>query len=121
VGIKDNIMAAILKPAGDTTSGVQSKGAVKQYGVSGTNDATSNLETITPYDSGTILGTVPPGKAGLKLISGVVQRASVILADGTSGAVGNTLVPTYSTANVDPTVPTGSLPSDGLSQAPNTE
>lgn len=112
---------AILKPAGDLTAGVQVKGAVKQYQADGINDATSSLETITPYDSGTILGTVPPGKPGLKLISGVVQRASVLLADSTAGAVGNALVSTYSTANTDPVPPAGSLPADGLSQAPNTE
>lgn len=116
-------MAAILKPAGDATAGVQAKGVVKQYQASATGSSASTLETITPYDSGTILGTVPPGKAGLKLVSGVVQRASVILADSTAGAVGNTLVPSYdSTAgHGDPTPPTGSQPADGLSQAPNTE
>ncbi len=114
-------MAAILKPAGDLTAGVQVRGAVKQYLLSGTGNATSALETITPYDSGTILGTVPPGKAGLKLVSGVVQRAAEILADGTAGAVGNALVSTYSTLNTDPVPPAGSQPADGLSQAPNHE
>lgn len=120
---------AVLKAAGDTTAGVQVVGAVKQYQLDGTGDATSNLETITPYDSGTILGTVPPGKAGLKLVSGVVQRASVLLCDSTAGNVGNTLVPVYNlvgsgaAAGQDgvPTPPTGSTPADGLSQAPNHE
>ena len=120
---------ATLKPAGDTTAGVQVKGAVKQYQYSGINDATSSLETITPYDSGTILGTVPPGKAGLKLVSGVVQRASVMLSDSTAGNVGDALVSSYNlvgsgaAAGQDgvPTPPTGSTPADGLSQAPNTE
>jgi hypothetical protein len=120
---------AILKPAGDLTAGVQVKGAVKQYQYSGINDATSSLETITPYDSGSILGTVPPGQAGLKLVSGVVQRASVMLDDSTSGNVGNALVSSYNlvgsgaAAGHDgvPTPPTGSQPADGLSQAPNTE
>lgn len=110
-------MSAILKPAGDLTAGVQVKGAVKQYQYEGLNDASANLETITPYDSGTILGTVPPGKPGLKLVSGVVQRAAVVLADGTSGAVGNALVSDYSTLNTDPVAPAGSTAADGLSQA----
>jgi hypothetical protein len=114
---------AILKPAGDATAGVQPVGVVKQYQLSGTGSSASSLETITPYDSGTILGTVPPGKAGLKLVSGVVQCAAVLLSDGTAGNVGNTLVPSYdSTAgHGDPTPPTGSQPANGLSQAPNTE
>lgn len=113
-------MAAILKPAGDLTAGVQVVGAVKQYQIDGTTDSTSGLETVHPYDSGTILGTTPPGKAGLKLVDGTVQRRSVILADSTAGVVGNALVSTYSTAS-DPTPPAGSQPADGLSQAPNTE
>lgn len=116
-------MAAVLEPsgaAGAPVAGVQVQGAYKQYGVSGTGDATDGLETVTPYDSGTILGTVPPGQAGLKLISGVVQRASQLLVDGTAGVTGNALVPT-SGSGVNPTAPTGSQPADGLSQAPNHE
>jgi hypothetical protein len=121
-------MAAILEPSGSGTSGVQTQGVVKQYQLSATGSSASTLETITPYDSGTILGTTPPGKAGLKLVSGVVQRASQILADGTAGVVGNSLVPSYSevgAATTDhdgvPVPPTGSLASDGLSQAPQHE
>jgi hypothetical protein len=119
-------MAAILKPAGDLTSGVQVKGATKQYQASGINDATSNLETITPYDSGTILGTVPPGKAGIKLVSGVVQRSqAALLCDGTAGVVGDALTSTYNlvgsgaAAGHDgvPTKPAGCDASDGLSMA----
>lgn len=114
---------AILKPAGDATAGVQPVGIVQQYQLAATNSNVDTSTGITPYDSGTILGTVPPGKAGLKLVSGVVQRASVLLSDGTAGNVGNTLVPSYdSTAgHGDPTPPTGSQPADGLSQAPNHE
>lgn len=111
---------AILKPAGDLTAGVQVKGAVKQYELSGTGNATSSLETITPYDSGTILGHVQPGGAGEKLVSGVVQRASVLLVDGTAGNVGNALVP-VSGVGVVPTPPAGSTAADGLSQAPQHE
>ena len=105
-----------LKPAGDLTAGVQVVGAVKQYQYSGINDATSGLETIGPFDSGNVIGTVPPGKAGIKQISGVVQRAAVILCDGTT----NALVPTSGTG-VLPTAPAGSTAADGLSQAPQHE
>lgn len=114
-------MAAILEPAGASNAGQQVQGVTKQYQASATGSSASTLETITPYDSGTILGTVPPGKAGLKLVDGTVQRASQIKADGTAGAVGNALVSTYSTLNTDPVPPSGSQPADGLSQAPNTE
>jgi hypothetical protein len=114
-------MAAVLEPAGSGVAGTQTQGVTKQYQASGTGSSASTLETITPYDSGTILGTVPPGKAGLKLVDGTVQRASQLLADSTPGAVGNALVPTFSTLNTDPTPPSGSQPADGLSQAPNRE
>ena len=122
-------MSAILKPAGDLTAGVQVVGAVKQYEADAINDATSGLETITPGDGSSnganganIIGTVPPGKAGLRQVSTVIQRRSVILADGSAGATGNALVPVAT--SVDPFIPTapaGSQPADGLSQAPNRE
>lgn len=123
-------MAAIVKPAGDLTAGVQVKGAVKMYQLDAVNDATSNAESIGPYDSGTILGTVPPGKAGIKLVSGVVQRAeAALLCDATAGAVGNALVSSYNlvgsgaAAGFDgvPTPPAGSSADDGLSLAPQRE
>lgn len=114
-------MAASLNANGAAASGQQVAGVVKQYQLSGTGSSASTLETITPYDSGTILGTVPPGKAGLKLVSGVVQRAAQIVADSTAGVVGNALVSDYSSLNTDPVPPTGSQPADGLSQAPNHE
>src|SRR5208337_656527 len=107
-------MAAILEPVGSGVAGTQTQGVVKQYQLSGTGSSAATLETITPYDSGTILGTVPPGKAGLKLVDGTVQRASQLLADGTAGVVGNALVPAFSSLNTDPVPPTGSQPADGL-------
>lgn len=113
-------MAASLQAAGAGAAGQQTQGVTKQYQASAKGSAASSLETITPYDSGTILGTVPPGQAGLKLVSGVVQRASQVVSDSTAGATGNALVPT-SGQNVVPTAPTGSQPADGLSQAPNHE
>lgn len=119
---------AILKPAGDLTAGVQVTGAIKQYQYDGINDATANLETITPGDGSSdgasganILGTVPPGQAGIRQVSPVVQRAAVLLVDGTAGNVGNALVSDYSTLNTDPVPPTGSAAADGLSQAPQHE
>ncbi len=128
-------MSAILKPAGDLTAGVQVVGAVKQYQYDGLNDATSGLETIKPGDGSSdgasganIIGTVPPGKVGIRQVNPTVQRAAVILADGTAGAVGDALTSVYSkvgAASTDhdgvPTPPTGSLASDGLSQAPQHE
>jgi hypothetical protein len=57
----------------------------KQYQLNGTNASA----TVTPYDSGTILGTVPPGKAGLKLIDGTIQKATTAKADATAGVNGN--------------------------------
>jgi hypothetical protein len=62
-------------------------GAVAQYQLSGEESA-----TIGPYDSGTILGTVPPGKAGLKLINGTIQNATTLTASAAAGKVGNALL-----------------------------
>jgi hypothetical protein len=45
--------------------------------------------TITPYDSGSILGTVPPGQPGLKLTDGTQQSATTAKADATAGVDGN--------------------------------
>lgn len=110
-------MATAVKPAGDLTSGVQVKGATKQYGYSGQNDATSNLETITPYDSGTIIGHVQPGGNGEPLVRGVVQRAQAeLLCDGTINALTST-----SGVGVTPTKPAGCTTADGLSLDQNHE
>ncbi len=113
-------MAAELEEVGAGNSGQQVQGVVKQYQKSGTASAAATLETITPYDSGTILGHVPPGGTGEKLVSGVVQRAAQIIADGTAGATGNALVP-VSGVGVVPAPPAGSTAADGLSQAPQHE
>ena len=113
-------MSAVLEPAGSGVAGTQTQGVVKQYQKSGTGSSAATLETITPYDSGTILGHVQPGGVGEKLVSGVVQRASQIKADGTAGAVGNALV-SVNGVGVVPTPPAGSTAADGLSQAPQHE
>ena len=112
-------MSAILEPAGSGVAGTQTQGVVKQYQASATGSSASTLETITPYDSGTILGHVQPGGSGEKLVSGVVQRASQLLVDGTDPS-GNFLSP-VSGVGVVPTPPTGSTAADGLSQAPQHE
>jgi hypothetical protein len=114
-------MAAVLEPAGSGVAGVQPKGITQQYQLAATN---SNLNTSTgihPYDSGTILGTVPPGKTGLKLVSGVVQRSNQLLCDATPGVVGNALVGIAGTGRAVPTPAAGTLKSDGLSGAPDRE
>ncbi len=123
-------MAAVLEASGvagsledSPVAGLQVQGQYRNYAVSA-QDSTleaADLEPITPYDSGTILGHVQPGGSGEKLVSGVQQRASQLLADSTAGVVGNALVSDYSTANTDPVPPTGSAAADGLSQAPQHE
>ncbi len=113
-------MAAVLEPAGSGVAGVQPKGITQQYQLSATHANTSTSTAITPRDSGNILGTVPPGKVGLKQTDGTIQRSTQIKADATAGVVGNALVAT-SGVGLIPTPPTGSQPADGLSQAPNTE
>jgi len=114
-------MAAVLEPNGAAASGQQPRGIVQQYQLAATASNVDTSTGITPLDTGTILGTVPPGKPGLKLVSGVVQRAAQIVADGTPGAVGNALTPTFNANNNPPTPPTGTLPSDGLSSFPGRE
>ena len=59
--------------------------AYKNYALAGTDSSA----TITPYDSGSILGTVPPGQTGLKLIDGTQQSATTAAADSTPGNDGN--------------------------------
>jgi hypothetical protein len=113
-------MAAVLEPAGSGVAGVQPKGITQQYELSATHSNVNTSTAITPYDSGTILGTVPPGKAGIKLVSGVIQRSTQIKADGTAGVIGNTLTCTSGIGLV-PTPPVGSTAADGLSQAPEHE
>lgn len=63
-------------------------GHVQQYLLSAENSSA----TIGPYDSGTILGTVPPGQPGLKLVNGTIQKNTVLSVDSTPGNVGNALL-----------------------------
>lgn len=112
---------ATLEPAGSGVAGVQPQGITQQYQLSATVANKNTSTDIHPYDSGTILGTVPPGKAGLKLVDGTVQRASQLKCDATPGAVGNALVVNAGTGVAVPTKPAGTNPSDGLSGAPERE
>jgi hypothetical protein len=111
---------ATLEPAGSGVAGTEVKGVSAQYqadGISGVAEA-PNSTGIHPYDSGTILGNVPPGKAGQKLVNGVVQRSNVLLVNGPAN---NSLVPTYAVGGGVPTAPDGSHASDGLSGSPERE
>lgn len=90
-----------------------------QYQIAGT----TGTNGVTPRDTGTILGTTPPGKNGIKLVSGVVQRAADLTVDGTPGVTGNALLPTQPTAGSGnrPTENTAQLASSGLSLSPQHE
>jgi hypothetical protein len=115
-------MAAVLEPAGSGVAGVQPKGIVQQYQLSATHSNTDTSTAITPRDTGTILGTTPPGKAGLKLVNGTIQRSTALKCDATEGVVGNALVCTSQPTHLgDPIPPAGSHASDGLSLAPEHE
>ena len=120
--------SATLYAAGSGTAGTQVKGVTAQYQVDGT-DGVSELGAdsinpsggptgVHPYDSGTILGNVPPGKAGQKLVNGTVQRSNVLLVTGPNN---NCLQSTYAVNGGVPTAPTGSKASDGLSGSPERE
>ena len=50
-------------------------------------------QSIIGNDSGSILGTVPPGQLGLKLVDGTQQSATTMLCDATAGQLGNALQP----------------------------
>ena len=115
-------MAAVLSAAGAGASGQQTKGVTAQYqtdGIHGTAEAADLSTGVHPYDSGTILGHVPPGGTGLKLVSGVVQRSNTLQSDGTV-AGGNAQQVTTGTG-LTPTLPTGQRQSDGLSNFPGRE
>jgi hypothetical protein len=115
---------AILEPAGSGVAGAQVKGVTAQYQVDGTDGvaetftAPSTFTGVHPYDSGTILGNVPPGKAGQRLVNGVVQRSNVLLSTGVGN---NFLKPTYAVNGGVPTPPAGTAASDGLSGSPERE
>ena len=112
---------ATLEPAGSGVAGVQPKGITQQYQLAATASNLSTSTGITPRDTGLILGTVPPGKPGLKLVDGTVQRSNQMKCDSTPGNVGNALVGIAGTGVAIPAVSAGARPSDGLSGAPERE
>src|SRR5208282_3099387 len=123
-------MPATIYAAGSGQTGQQTKGVVAQYQLDGINGNAERSSTsiqpgggasgITPYDSGTILGHVQPGGAGKKLVDGTIQRASSLIADSTSGVVGNAVQPTAGVGLI-PTPPASSGQSKGLSSSPEGE
>jgi hypothetical protein len=116
---------ATIEANGGAQAGQQVAGVVAQYQLDGTNGNDERSSTsinpgggasgITPYDSGSILGNVPPGGTGEKLVDGTIQRASRLIVDGTAGNVGNALVPSYAVGGGIPTKPTGQGKKYGLS------
>ena len=100
------------------TLAAKTTGKVAQYQLSGEN----NAAVIRPYDSGNILGTVPPGKPGIKLIDGTVQHATALTVTPVGNDSQNFLAcTTQPTALGDPTVNPAQLASAGLSLAPQHE
>jgi hypothetical protein len=114
-------MSAILEPAGSGVAGVQPKGITQQYQLAATNSCVDTSTGITPRDSGTILGNVPPGKVGEKLVNGTVQRSNQLKCDATPGVVGNALVGIAGVGVAVPVTAAGAHPADGLSGAPQRE
>jgi hypothetical protein len=109
---------ATLVKRGSAAAGEQPNGIVAPYQLSGEDGLASTA--ITPYDSGTILGTVPPGKAGIKLVSGVIQNATDLICN--VSPLGNTLTSANRPQDLgDPIVNTAQAASAGLSLAPEHE
>ena len=114
---------AVLNQAGTTTN----KGAAEQYGQNGRTNTAFDSTQITPYDSGTVLGTVPPGKAGLKQISGVVQDSTDPIVSGQlpNNQADNFMAVSPSgsnaTSGLPPTVNPAQTASAGKSLAPQHE
>jgi hypothetical protein len=108
---------ALLISRATANAGAQIAGEAAQYQKSG---VVGNSANIHPYDSGTILGTVPPGKPGIKLVDGTVQHATKLVCN--SLPLGNTLTSSNQpTASGDPTVNPAQVASAGLSLSPQTE
>jgi hypothetical protein len=111
-------MAVVIQPAGSGVAGAQPKGITQQYQKAATASNVDTSTGITPMDTGNILGTVPPGKPGIKLVSGVVQRSNQILCDATPGKVGNAITQIAGVGVAVPVDAAGTHASDGLSAAP---
>jgi hypothetical protein len=110
-------------------AGANANGRVKQYQKAATTD-TNSVDTIGPADSFSqiviggptmhVIGTVPPGKAGIRQISGAIQRATNLVSN--TGPLGNTL-PSSNQPQVDgdPIVNSAQLDSAKLSLSPQHE
>jgi hypothetical protein len=112
---------ATLNQAGTTSQ----KGATEQYGQNNRGSAAFDSTKITPRDSGSILGTVPPGKVGIKQTSGVIQDSTDPLVSGqlANNQADNFLASTpgaQGSGNA-PTVNAAQLASAGKSLAPEHE
>lgn len=96
----------------------RTKGKVAQYELSGTNASA----TITSRDTGTILGTTPPGKPGIKLVDGTIQNATDLTVGGVT-ATNESLnfVPSTAVAGGVPTQNAAQQASAGKSLAPEHE
>ena len=109
---------AVLVKRGNGSSGEQPNGIAAQYQLAGTKGLAST--SITPLDSGNILGTIPPGKPGLKLTNGTIQNATDLIAN--NQPLGNTLPSSNRPqAQGDPVVNNSQITSNGLSNNPQHE
>jgi len=106
---------ALLISRTTANAGAQVAGEAAQYQKSG---VVGNSANIHPYDSGTILGTVPPGQPGIKLVDGTVQHATKLVCN--NQPLGNTLTSTTGVGLI-PTVNPAQVASAGLSLSPQTE
>ena len=101
----------------NTTSGV--KGITQQYQLSGKQSA-----TITPANGlgAGIIGTVPPGKAGIVQIDNTIQNSTDPLVIGQLATnQADNFVASTTGAGLVPTVNAAQLQSAGKSMSPQTE
>jgi hypothetical protein len=106
---------ALLISRATVNAGAQVAGIAAQYQKQGTVGTTANIKG---YDSGNILGTVPPGKPGIKLVDGTIQNATKLVCN--NSPLGNTL-PSTAGKGLVPTVNVAQAASAGLSLAPEHE
>ena len=93
-------------------------GQVRLYGMAAYGATGGSAINITPYDSGNILGTVPPGKAGIKLVDGTLQNATSLRVGQVQGVGNNGAVSSNAPDNfIGGTASQGGLPSVNSDQA----
>jgi hypothetical protein len=109
---------ATLNSAGTTAQ----KGATAQYQTAATTPGAYNSANIHPFDSGTILGTVPPGKAGIKQIDGTIQNSTdPIVAGQLATNQADNFLSSSTGVGLVPTVNAAQVASAGKSMSPQTE